>query len=192
MKYAHDKGLGIIIMEPLRGGQLAKEQPPVIKQIWDKFPRKMSPVEGALHWLWNQPEVGILLSGMSTLEQVEQNIKYASEAKVGYFTDSDLKIFKDVEAAFLKIRPIPCTGCGYCIPCPHGVAIPKVFWIYNMGKMFDDKPRAQLYYSMQKEESKADKCVECGICETKCPQQIAIMKGLKEAHDALKKEEGEK
>lgn len=179
LKYAAQRGMGIIIMEPLRGGQLAKNQPDSVKKLWDKFSKPIKPVEGALHWLWNQPEVSILLSGMSDLTQVEENITYASQSKIGFFDQEELQIFSEIREEFLKLRPIPCTECGYCLPCPHGVNIPRNFSIYNMAKMFNDNAGAKFFYQMLKKENRANCCVQCGECELKCPQQIPIMKWLK-------------
>ncbi len=189
LRYAAGKGLGVVIMEPIRGGQLAKSVPPAIQAQWDSAPNRRSPAEWALQWVWNQPEVSLVLSGMSTMEQVEENLVSADRSGVGTLTEEELALIDRVREAYRALCAIPCTGCEYCLPCPQGVAIPDVFAIYNDLAMFEDLQRAQNSYNIFMDEDKrADKCVECGECLSKCPQQIEIPDWLKKAHEVLNQE----
>ncbi|MFC1887711.1 aldo/keto reductase [Candidatus Cloacimonadota bacterium] len=188
-EYASQKGLGIIVMEPLRGGQLAKKPPQEIDKLWKKFPTDRSYADGALQWLWNQENVAIILSGMSTMEHVKENIKSTEAAKAGSLTKKELDLFNKIRREYLKRSPIRCTSCSYCMPCPQGVAIPSVLGIYMMYAMYDDPDRSKMAYNnFINPENRADNCTECGICETKCPQNIKILSWLKEAHDKFYEE----
>lgn len=188
LDYAVEKDIDVIIMEPLRGGQLAKEPPQKIKKLWKQFPEDRSYADGALQWLWNLKKVPILLSGMSSMQQVKENISSANKAKIGTYSTNDLKLFKRIRKAYHKRVPFFCTSCKYCQPCPHGVDISSILGIYMMRVMYDDEKRGKLFYSFIKEDNQADKCVECGECEPKCPQNIAIIKWLKESHKIFKKD----
>jgi len=179
--YARSKGLGVIVMEPLRGGSLVHKLPSDVKAVWDKAPVKRSPVEWALKWVWNHPEVDLLLSGMSEPEHVEENIRLAEEAAPGVFTDTELKLADEARSRFLDKIRVHCTACGYCMPCPQGVAIPSVFGIYNDASLFEDMDGGrERYLAWIKEENRASRCVECGACEKACPQQIPVMEKLKD------------
>ncbi len=186
LKYAKRKGVNIIVMEPLLGGVLVN-YPPRIQKIWDDATKKSvkTPVELALRWLCNQPEISMILSGMSTLEQVRENMEIVSNNKK--LTEYDLKLINDIRNEYNKIDSVPCTKCNYCIPCPHGVDIPRIFEMYNEGVTFGEK-QVELnknIYAIMNESRRADKCIECGICEEKCPQSIPIMQWLKKAEIQL-------
>jgi len=184
LKYAADKGLGVVIMEPLRGGKLAKEPPESIKKIWNKAEEEREPVEWALKWLWNQPEVSLVLSGMSELEQVKENVKYASESGVGALSDKELKIVNEVAEKYRDISPVECTGCNYCVPCPNDVAIPRNFRMYNQAEIYDEYDKyKEIWDENMKDESKATNCVRCGECIEKCPQNLEIMDLLEEVSE---------
>jgi len=188
-KYALKNGIDVIIMEPLRGGQLAKEPPAEIKKLWQKFPVSRSYADGALQWLWNQKDVPILLSGMTTLQHVKENIESARKAEIGVLSAEELKIFKEVRKAYIKRLPFMCSSCKYCEPCPHGVAISSVLGFYMMNIMYDDLKRSKSFYNFfLNDNNRANNCTECGECLAKCPQQIEIIKWLKEAHKVLKKD----
>jgi len=188
-KYAVKKNIDVIIMEPLRGGQLAKDPPAEIERLWQKFPVKRSYADGALQWLWNKKDVPILLSGMTTMQHVKENIKSANRAKIEILSDKELNHFKKIRREYIKRSPFLCTACKYCEPCPHGVAISTVLGIYMMNVMYDDLKRSKMFYNFfVGEDNRADKCTECGECLAKCPQQIEIIKWLKESHKVLKKE----
>ncbi|HOO59220.1 MAG TPA: aldo/keto reductase [Candidatus Mcinerneyibacteriales bacterium] len=179
--YARSKGLGVIVMEPLRGGSLVHKLPSDVKAAWDKSSVKRSPVEWALKWVWNHPEVDLLLSGMSEPEHVTENIRLAGEAESGELTESELKLADEARSRFLEKLKVNCTACGYCLPCPHGVAIPSVFGIYNDASLFEDMEGGrERYLNWIKEENRASRCVECGACEKACPQQIPVIQKLKD------------
>ncbi|MBM3330935.1 aldo/keto reductase [candidate division WOR-3 bacterium] len=186
LRYAAKRGLGVIAMEPLRGGDLAGRIAPSIKALWDSSPIKRTSAEWALRWLWHQPEVSIVLSGMSTMEQVKDNIRYASRSGIGLLSEDELALVKQVQRAYRKLRGIPCTACGYCMPCPSGVAIPRNFSLYNDWCMFPGSDQARLEYrTWMDAANRASACKQCGQCVAKCPQQLAIPELLKKAHSAL-------
>jgi hypothetical protein len=185
LKYAAQKGLAVVVMEPLRGGQLAKEPPDSLKAVWSKGSLSRSHVEWALQWVWNQPEVSVVLSGMTTMQQVQENIASAERSGVGRLSSQDLSLIEQVRAAYHNLSPIPCTGCGYCMPCPNGVDIPHAFRYYNDAMMYNDPRMARFRYREKPPEALGDHCLECGECEEKCPQQIPVAEWLKKVHDYL-------
>ena len=179
--YARGKGLGVIVMEPLRGGSLVHKLPSDVKAVWDKSPVKRSHVEWALKWVWNHPEVDLLLSGMSEPEHVKENVRLAGEAYPGELTEKELKLADEARSRFLEKLRVNCTACGYCLPCPQGVAIPSIFGIYNDAFLFEDPESGrERYQNWIKKEVRASRCVECRACEKACPQQISIIASLKD------------
>ena len=187
LQEAVQKRLGVVIMEPLRGGQLAKNPPPAaVAQVFAQSSRQWTPAEWALQWLWNQPEVSLVLSGMSTLEQVEENLASAERSGVGSLTPADLQIIEQVRNVRQGLAPIPCTHCEYCLPCPNDVAIPDIFALYNEAMMYGAPEHSRYTYrNFFNPENKADQCIECGTCESLCPQHIEIIEWLKTAHSFL-------
>ncbi len=181
LRYASSKGMGVIIMEPLRGGMLAKEPPEVVKEIWNDSQRDWGPVDWALRWLWDQKEVSLVLSGMSTMEQVKENVEIASDSGVGALTDKDIDLVDRVAEKYRELSPVDCTGCNYCVPCPNGVAIPHNFALYNQAEIYDEYRENKDKYHKMKDESKAGSCVRCGLCEEHCPQELPIMELLRDA-----------
>ncbi len=188
LQYAAAKGLAVVIMEPLRGGSLTQEAPEAVAALWASAATERSQADWALQWLWNQPEVSLCLSGMSTMEQVEENLASASSSGVGTLSKADLALVDRVRDAYRALSPIPCTDCKYCQPCPSGVAIPRVFANYNSAMMYGDHARYRMSYNQFMDAgARADNCVECGRCESVCPQQIEIIDWLKKAHAFLTK-----
>jgi predicted aldo/keto reductase-like oxidoreductase len=189
VEYAAGKGIAVVVMEPQRGGRLSKDPPPPpVAEVIKNARRKMGPVEWAFQWVWDQPEISVALSGMSTMQQVVDNVQYASRSKPGFFTAADKKVIADIKAAYKSLSPVPCTACRYCQPCPNNVEIPRVFQIYNDAVMYDDMKSGQFMYNGPfgiPQDQRADKCVECGECLDKCPQDIDIPAWLKKAHEAL-------
>lgn len=179
LKYAAEKGLAVIVMEPLKGGRLASA-PPSVQKIWDKAKIKRTPAEWALSWVWNQPEVSLLLSGMSTLPQVEANIKSVEKSKIGMLSREELALFEKAKKEYEKLFPLPCTDCRYCLPCPQGVNIPKVFEIYNHSFAFRNLGIEKKQYRFLPPEERAENCLSCRRCESLCPQKIKITEKLKE------------
>ena len=185
LHYATDKDLAVVIMEGLRGGSLAQNPPPApVAELWAESKRDWKPAEWGLQWLWNQPEVSLVLSGMSTMQHVEENVTSAGRSRIDKLTDADLALVERVHGTFSELAPIPCTNCQYCLPCPNGVNIPRVFAIYNEAQMYQDLAGARNAYQWLPKENRAHNCVECGECEPKCPQHIEIINWLKTA-DAL-------
>jgi predicted aldo/keto reductase-like oxidoreductase len=188
LKYAAKKGLGIVVMEPIRGGLLARDLLG-ISEIWQTAKVQQQPAEWALRWVWNHPEVTVVLSGMSTPEQVRQNIALAESGLPDSLTRSELNLFGKVRRELEKRILIPCTGCKYCVPCPHGVSIPECFEFYNRGHMYEDEEQTRQIYSMflgglfDGNPSYASLCQECGECEEKCPQSLPIRDNLKKVVD---------
>ncbi|MCB2307959.1 aldo/keto reductase [Clostridium estertheticum] len=176
LKYASQKGLGITIMEPLRGGKLAANLPKEAINVFDKADVKRTPVDWALSWVWNHPEVSVILSGMNEMKQIVENIKTANMAKVNSLTDEELKIVTKVKTVIEEKVKVSCTACEYCMPCPAGVNIPKNFTFYNNHFMFD---KEENYSLAVPNKEKASNCIECGKCETHCPQGISIRAELK-------------
>jgi uncharacterized protein len=186
VELAASKGLGIVVMEPLRGGKLAKTPPPAaVAKVWASAPEQRSPVEWAFQWVWNQPEISLTLSGMSTMQQVVDNIAIVERSGKVKLTAEQLALFDRVRAAYQGLIPIPCTGCNYCMPCPNGVDIPRNFSIYNEAVMWDDmKAGHNSYLGMgppggMTEAQRADKCLDCGECIEKCPQGVEVPEWLK-------------
>ena len=182
LQYAADHGIGVVVMEPLRGGMLTKDIPS-INDIWKKSPVRRSATEWALRWVWNHPEATVVLSGMSNFEQVRQNLVYAENGLPNSLSSEDIALFKDVEAEYRNRIQIPCTGCRYCMPCQANVSIPECFEMYNQGCMFDAPEVARYNYGflggMFGSPGFASQCLECGECEKKCPQGISIPEQLK-------------
>ncbi len=184
LRYASKKGLPVIIMEPLRGGRLVNLLPEAAKEIFREDPQGRAPAALAFKWLYDQPEVTCVLSGMNSMEMVEQNLATASGAYAGCMTDSDKELIRRVREAIQRQVKVGCTGCGYCMPCPKGVDIPGTFRCYN-AMYSEGKPSGRMDYlqctAMRKNTSSASQCVGCGKCESHCPQQIEIRKELKNA-----------
>ena len=188
LKYANEKGLPVIIMEPLRGGKLVSRLPEEAKKIFEEYPTKHTPVQWALRWLWNQPEVTCVLSGMNSVEMVVDNTNTAASVAVGELGAAEEEMLKNVVKAINSKMKVGCTGCGYCMPCPKGVDIPGTFAAYN--RRYSEGKRAALteYFmctAMRKNSSAASNCIECGKCEKHCPQHIEIRKELKNARKEL-------
>jgi len=178
LKYAYEKGIQAIIMEPLKGGKLANP-PQSIRNVFDEYKIKKSPVEWALSFLLNKKEILLILSGMSSFEQVKENIEVASKYEINSLNEDELNILYIAINEWLNIKTIGCTNCKYCMPCPNGVNIPKNFEIYNNYIMYGDLNESVSKYQYLKEEERASNCKECGTCETLCPQNLEIIKLLK-------------
>ncbi|AEM79862.1 aldo/keto reductase [Thermoanaerobacter wiegelii] len=178
LKYAASKGLGVVIMEPIRGGRLANP-PKAVQDIWDTAKVKRTPAEWALQWLWNQPEVSVVLSGMSTFEQLKENIESAKSSGINTLTKEELEIVSKVRNKYKELSPIACTGCNYCMPCPNGVNIPRNFELYNEAHMYNTYEANRRDYE-NLGDAKASSCIECGTCESVCPQHLTIIDYLKE------------
>lgn len=178
LQYAHDKGLAVVIMEPLRGGLLAGEAPVEVKRILKDNNINNTMADLALQWLWNQKEVNVVLSGMSNLQQVKENIISANSSAIGDLSLEELDVIEEITD---KMRgPITCTRCSYCMPCPNGVNIPENFYLFNTAKLYNKYEENKERYQSQAEENKADNCIRCGKCEKVCLQNLPIMNLLEE------------
>jgi len=187
IEYAASKGIAVIVMEPIRGGGLSKTPPDVVQKLWDSAPVSRTPAEWALRWVWNHPQVSLLLSGMSAPEQVEENLKVADSAEAGSLTDEELALFPKVRDAYKSLSKVGCTGCEYCMPCQFGVNIPRNFALYNDAFIYDDiNGKSFTYKTFFTDKERASNCQECGQCETVCPQKLPIRKLLKDVDALLK------
>jgi predicted aldo/keto reductase-like oxidoreductase len=182
--HAAARGLAVVIMEPLLGGGLAKS-PPQIEALWKTAAKKRSAPEWALQWLWDQPEVSLLLSGMTSMAQVEENLASADRAAVGSFTPAEQDLVRRVADAYLALRPIPCTQCNYCMPCPHGVDIPRNLSIWNERVAFDSLSKVRNQWGFVSPAVRATACTACKECEEKCPQSIVIHEWMSTIGKAL-------
>lgn len=189
VKAAAAKGIPVVIMEPLRGGKLVNMLPAEAKKIMQESGHSWSPAEWAFRWLYNQPEVTVVLSGMNSLEMVEENCRTASQAVTGHLTENDFEVLEEVKKIIREKEKVGCTGCRYCMPCPKGVDIPGIFRCYNA--MFtESKSQGRFQFAqtvgLTKEPAFASQCIQCGKCEQHCPQNLPIREKLKEADKALR------
>lgn len=194
LKYAAATGLGVVAMEPLRGGNLGlPTPPPAVAEIWDEAPVRRAPVDWALRWVWNHPEVTLLLSGMNEESHIDQNLAIADSAASGSLTAGELALVDRVARKYQELMKVGCTGCGYCMPCPAGVDIPGCFDVYNKLHLFGNAAEAKFIYALRmsdellhSEPGYASRCTACGACLDKCPQHIPIPDSL--AHVAAELE----
>lgn len=185
LKKAESMGIPVIIMEPLKGGQLAR-LPEEIQSVFDGVEPGVSGVEWSLRWLADQSGVRTILSGMSNMEQLEDNLRIADRLQVASLPESARQCYESARKMFDDRVKVPCTQCGYCMPCPVGVQIPKNFKLYNEAHIYNDhKNSAYSYHKMMKEGDRASACIACHACEPKCPQGIAISDAMKEVSECF-------
>ncbi|GBC61201.1 aldo/keto reductase [Desulfonema ishimotonii] len=197
LKYAASKDLGVVIMEPLRGGNLGLPTPPPdVEAIWKTSPVKRTPVEWALRWVWNHPEVTVVLSGMNEEAHIEENLAIAAQAFPNSLTEDDIKRIESAGRKYKTLMKVGCTGCGYCMPCPSDVSIPGCFEVYNKLHMFGNVEEAKVMYAVRMSgiirdgsPSYASQCVQCGECLEKCPQHIEIPDFLEKVAEELEDSE---
>ena len=183
LEYAAERGVAVVVMEPLLGGALVSP-PPDVQRVWGEAGRE--PVDVALRWLWNKPQVSVVLSGMSTLAQVQQNVEIADRAGVGTLTQEELDLVARVQEAYQELDAIPCTRCQYCMPCPNGVDIVRNFELYNQAIVYGNESLSKALYNWHTPaEEQAGACIACGECEAKCPQQIEISDWMGRVHERL-------
>ena len=188
LEYAASKGMGVFVMEPLRGGNLGiPEAPPAIQEIWNEASLSRTPAEWALRWVWNRPEVKVVLSGMNEEAHIKENLGIAEEARPGSLSAGELALVKRAAGKYREIMKVNCTGCGYCTPCPAGVNIPAAFEVYNKMHLFGNFQEGKMNYVIKLSgivrkgvTSYASQCVECGQCLEKCPQSLDIPTLLKD------------
>jgi len=184
LKYAASQGLAVVIMEPLLGGKLV-DPPESVQEIWNQAPTTRSSADWALQWLWHQPEVSVVLSGMSLMEHVKENVASADRSSIGILVEEELAVIDRVREKYEELCPIPCTQCGYCMPCPNEVDIPRNFDVYNQLAMYDADEWAEWAYNDMPEEKRANACIACLECEDKCPQSIPISDWMVHVHEVL-------
>jgi predicted aldo/keto reductase-like oxidoreductase len=187
VQYAAEKDMAVVIMEPLRGGSILSNKPAGVDALLAAHPEKRSLVDWCFRWLYDKPEISLILSGTSSLEQLKQNLAIFDDTQSGVLSGEDREFIARIRELYEAQNSIGCTACEYCLPCPNNVAIPEIFKLYNnnvlTGEPFIDK----LVYSgsyLTKGRG-ADQCIECGICEEECPQKLPIIEGLKTAHEHL-------
>lgn len=182
LKLAHALGIPVVVMEPLRGGNLVNNLPKDVINTFKDYDSSRSPAEWALRWIWNHPEVNVVLSGMSDEEQLSENIRIAGSAAPNTLSEEELGVFDRVKAIMHERTKVPCTGCGYCMPCPSGVDIPGCFSAYNTKYLLEVKKSRKKYYQalggLSKKPAYASMCKGCGKCELHCPQKIEIRREL--------------
>ena len=192
LRYAAEKGLAVIVMEPLRGGNLAGRIPPSIQKIWDEAPLKRSPAEWGLRWVWDHPEVTVVLSGMNDEAHIDENLRVAGSALPGSLSGDEHALIGRVRDEYRRLMKVGCTGCGYCMPCPAGVDIPGCFASYNAHALFPHDRTAKFQYigrhgGLIGDRSHAGLCRQCGKCAKSCPQHLPIPSLMK---DVSKEMEG--
>ncbi|MDI9436695.1 MAG: aldo/keto reductase [Euryarchaeota archaeon] len=184
LEYAAEKGIGTVIMEPLKGGALANYVPPEVKKLWEGFNR--TPAEWAFRYLWNIPQIHVVLSGMNTMEQLMENLKIAEEGHPDSLSPQENEVMQQVKQAYKDKIAVECSSCGYCMPCPSGINIPQCLSYLNQAAMLNDISNIKSqYYFMLKDTEHASKCLECGLCEEMCSQKLPIREKLKEVKETL-------
>lgn len=190
LEYAASKNMAVIIMEPLRGGNLAKTPPPSVQDIWARADHRKTPVEWSLGWIWNHPEVTVVLSGMNNDDHINENLALAEKALPNSFSEEEIKLVEDAAVEFRRVMKVGCTGCQYCMPCPAGVNIPSCFECYNSKHAFKDKSAKMMYLfqnggMVTEKVTMASMCVQCGQCLEKCPQNLPIPDLLKDVQEDM-------
>jgi predicted aldo/keto reductase-like oxidoreductase len=183
LKYAADKGLAIVVSDPLKGGWLTTEPPESVAGVWADDSPKRTLAEWGLRWVWNLPEVSTVVSDMSSMDQVVENIALAESAEPNSLTIAEQVLVSRVRDAYRKLKPIPCTTCRGCMPCPQGIDVPRIFELYNDAIMYNDIDKIRSMYNT--EGHCIDKCNECGACVKACGKSIDIMDWLKKVEDLL-------
>lgn len=184
LRYAAGRGVAVVVMEPLRGGYFINNVPDEVSELVSTYPEKRSLVEWCFRWLYNMPEVSVVLSGTSSLEQLKDNLRIFEHAAPNVMSEEDQKLIRKIQEAYGVRKSIGCTECKYCMPCPRGVRIPEIFKLYNSHQLMKPHPADKIVYqnAMVPAGSGVDKCISCGICTQHCPQTLDIPGLLKKVH----------
>lgn len=186
LKYAAEKGLSVIIMEPLKGGRLTDAVPPTVQKLWDEAGTKRTPAEWAFRWLANMPEVTVMLSGMSSMEQLSANIDTLSSDDINKLAPDEKELINRVSDEYNRLIKYSCTGCKYCMPCPQKLDIPRIIGYYNDWNLYEQNPSTRMeYIDWLGDGFHASDCVDCRLCEEKCPQALPIAQAMKDAAEAF-------
>jgi predicted aldo/keto reductase-like oxidoreductase len=187
LKYGAKKGLGMVIMEPLLGGSIVNNMPDEIEPLLNEYPEKRSLADWCFRWLYNMPEVSLILSGTSTMEQLKDNLRIFEKSKPNVMSQKDMELIRNIQKIYESKANIACTGCNYCMPCPQGIHIPDIFKLYNQYQVFNKPAGGRLFYQRNTVTSGggADQCVSCGNCKEHCPQQLDIPDLMKKIHEEL-------
>ncbi|MBE6029485.1 MAG: aldo/keto reductase [Clostridiales bacterium] len=184
--YANAKGIPVVIMEPLKGGRLSDAVPPVVQKLWDQASVKRAPAEWAFKWVASHPDVATILSGMSTMEQLDQNLELFSREDLPVLTDEENALIAQAADLYRTLIKYPCTECKYCQPCPNGVLIPRIIRYYNDWCAYEHNPKLKEEYLVWQDESEhASNCIKCGACEEHCPQHLPVMQIMDEIVEAF-------
>ena len=186
LKAAAERGLGVVIMEPLKGGRITDAVPPTVQKIWDEAPIKRTPAEWAFKWLANMPEVTVMLSGMNAESQLQENMKTLSDEHVADLTQEEKDLIDRVSDEYNRLIKYSCTGCNYCMPCPQKLDIPRILRYFNDWNIYEQNPSTKLEYTTWIPAGRhASDCIGCKACEEKCPQHLPISQAMKEAAEAM-------
>ena len=186
LKQAAEKGLSVIIMEPLKGGKLTTGIPPTVQELWDNAPVKRTPAEWGFKWLANMPEVTLILSGMSSGEQLQQNIATVSAADLNVLSDEERELIDKVSDEYNRLIKYSCTGCEYCLPCPQKLKIPDLIDTLNEWNIYGQNPATKMEYVEWIPKGRhASDCISCKACEKKCPQGLPIAQIMKETAETF-------
>ena len=186
MEYAGARSIPVVVMEPLKGGRLTDAVPPQVQKIWDDAPVRRTPAEWAFKWVASHPQIAVILSGMSSMEQLEQNIALFSRGDMSVLTDAELESIRQAADIYHELITYPCTECRYCMPCPNGVNIPRLIRYYNDWCAYEHNPKLKdEYLTWEDETEHASNCIKCGACESHCPQHLPVMKIMDEIVQAF-------
>lgn len=191
LRYAYSNGISVVVMEPLRGGNLVGRMPAQIKGVWDKSAVRRSYADWAFRWIWDQPEAAVVLSGLNEESHIEENLRIADEVQANALTSDELQLYREAGDMLRSLMKVGCTGCGYCLPCPAGVNIPFCFSYYNSYNLFKGNIRSKISYVVFSsgihggESSQASRCIKCGKCEKACPQHLPIREHLGEVRSVM-------
>lgn len=187
LEFAAQREMGVVVMEPLKGGVLANYTPPEVSEIWGKAPVQRTPAEWAFRYLWNHPEITTVLSGMSTMKHLVENIFTATDGQPNSLTFQEMELMDEIKEAYRGKIEVECSLCDYCMPCPNGVNIPQCLSYLNQAAMLNDPTETHIQYNfMLKDEERADNCIKCGICEELCTQKLPIREKLKQVKEEFR------